>query len=138
MAITLTYAPEGSASTTLTLSERLVWVDEHAWAAPQMQIDYGTLGDLMVHVRARRAGRPITLDGRESAAWTARAQVLQLAAWAAIAGAQFTLRLRAADRTVMFDHTQPPAFDATPLWQLLDAEIDADTLHLPVLKFLEV
>lgn len=136
--ISLTYAPAGGPATTLTLSERLAWVDEHAWAPPQMQVDWGTLGDLMVHVRARQAGRPITLDGRESAAWTPRAQILQLAAWAAIPGAQFTLHIRGQDHTVMWDHTQPPALDATPLWQIEDAEIDADTVHLPTLKFIEV
>ncbi|QXL84092.1 hypothetical protein [Comamonas sp. NLF-1-9] len=138
MAITLSYTAGGSAPSTLTLSERLLWVDEHTWQAPQMQLDYGTLGDLMVHVRARQAGRPITLDGRESAAWTPRAQILQLAAWAAIPGAQFTLHIRGQDHTVMWDHTQPPALDATPLWQIADAEIDADTVHLPTLRFIEI
>jgi len=133
MAITLTYL-----DATLALSDRLVWSDEHAWQAPQMATDYGTRGDLMVHVRARAAGRQITLDGVDSNAWITRADVLALQAWAAVAGAQFTLHLRGVDRTVMFDHTRAPAFDATPIWRLLDGEHTPELWCRPVFKFIEI
>lgn len=138
MSITLTHTPAVGAPTTLALSDRLVWTDEHAWQAPQMATDYGTQGDLMVHVRARNAGRPITLEGADSAAWMTLAQVQALQAWAAIAGAQFTLHLRGLDRTVMFDATQGAAIDARPLWSLLDGEQTADMPMQPTLKFIEI
>ena len=133
--ITLTHE-----ATTLALSERLVWSDEHAWQPPQMATDYGTRGDLMVHVRKRQAGRPITLEGVQSQAWTSRADVLALQAWAALPGAQFILHLRGQDRTVMFDHSRgESAFDAQPIWrELLDSEFTAELWHLPMFRFIEV
>lgn len=133
--ITLTHE-----ATTLALSERLVWTDEHAWQPPQMATDYGTRGDLMMHVRARQAGRPITLEGVQSQAWTSRTDVLALQAWAALPGAQFILHLRGKDRTVMFDHSRgESAFDAQPIWrELLDSEFTADLWHLPTFRFIEV
>lgn len=135
MAITLTYQ-----TTTIDLGDRLVWSDEHAWQAPQMELDRGTLGDLHVHVRARTSGRPITLEGVDSNAWITRATVLALQAWAALPGAQFLLHLRGVDRTVMFDHTRAPAFDAQPIWlRLADGEFTDPTLvHLPTFHFIEV
>lgn len=133
MAITLTYQ-----TTTLALSDRLVWSDEHAWQAPQMATDYGTRGDLMVHVRARQAGRPITLEGTDSNAWMALADVQTLQTWAALPGAQFTLHLRGTDHTVMFDATQGAAVQAQPLWQLADGESWTDMPMRPTLRFIEI
>lgn len=134
MAITLTYA-----ATTIDLGDRLVWVDEHAWQPVAMALDTGTLGDLHVHVRARSSGRPITLEGQDSNAWLTRTTVLALQAWAALPGAQLTLHLRGEGRTVMFDHTRAPAFDAVPIWsRLADGEFGADLWHLPTLRFIEI
>lgn len=134
MAITLTHE-----ASTIDLGGRLLWVDEHAWQPVAMALDTGTLGDLHVHVRARSAGRPITLEGVDSNAWLTRATVLALQAWAALPGAQFTLHLRGADRTVLFDHTRAPAFDAVPIWsRLVDGEFTADLWHLPTLRFIEI
>ncbi len=138
MSITLTYTPAGGSPTTLPLSDRLVWTNEHAWQPPQMATDYGTQGDLMVHVRARNAGRPITLEGVDSNAWMTLAQVQALQAWAAIAGAQFTLHLRGADHTVMLDATEGAAIDARPLWPLADGEQTADMPMQPTFRFIEI
>lgn len=132
MPITLTDATP----TTLTLSDRLVWTDEHAWQPPEMATDYGTRGDLMVHARARRAGRPITLEGQESAAWMALADIETLLAWAQEPGAQYTLHLRGQDYTVMFDATSGAAVDAQPLWLLADGEQSPDMPMLPTLRFI--
>lgn len=123
---------------TLALSERLVWTDEHAWSAPQMELDRGTQGDLLVHVRARQAGRPITLDGEQSNAWMTLAEVEALEDWAALPGAQFTLHLRGADHTVMFDHTQGQAITARPLWDLADGEQTPDMPMRPTFRFIEI
>lgn len=133
MAITLTYQ-----GTTRVLSERLLWTDEHAWHPVAMEAERGTRGDHIVWVRPRQAGRPITLEGEASEAWMTRAEIQALQAWAALPGAQFTLHLRGADHTVLFDHTNGPAITAQPLWRLADGEQQPDTLMRAVFRFITV
>ena len=129
--ITLTYL-----GTTRTLSDRLVWTDEHAWHPVAMETDRGTRGDSIVWVRARQAGRPITLEGEASNAWMPLSDIEALQAWAALPGAQFTLRLRGTDHSVLFDHTQGPALTARPLWDLADGEQQPDMPMRPTFRFI--
>ncbi|WP_423458035.1 hypothetical protein [Ottowia sp. VDI28] len=103
-----------------------------------METDRGTLGDLQIFVRARQAGRPITLEGTGSGAWMTLAEIEALKAWASIPAAQFTLHLRGTSFTVMFDHTRQPAIDAKPAWPLLDGEEAPDLEMLPTFKFIEI
>ena len=126
--ITLTYSGQA-----LALSDRLVWTDEYAWSPVQTETRTGTNGALHVHVGARLAGRPITLDGRNTAAWVTRAQCDQFNAWAALPGAQFDLVLRGSSRSVLFLE-----FQADPIWRLLDGEHTADLQYVPFFKFLEI
>ena len=74
--ITLTLA-----GTTLELSDRLLWVDEFQWSPVATELRWGTTGAPQIHVGLRQAGRPITLDGRESQAWITRELCDQLNAW---------------------------------------------------------
>lgn len=131
--ITLTHG-----GTTLTLPDRLLWADEYQWSPVATEVRWGTTGAPQLHVGLRQAGRPITLDGRDSEAWIDRTLCDQLEAWAALPGTTFTLVLRAQARTVVFDHSQGAAFDATPLWKLLDGEHTGDVLYRPIFKFMEV
>ena len=117
----------------LTLSDRLLWTDEYAWTPVVTEQKWGTHGALIVHVGKRKAGRPITLDGRDSRAWIERAQCDQLTAWAALPGAEFSLVVRGQARTVLFLE-----FTADPIWRLEDGEIDNQTVYVPLFKFLEV
>lgn len=126
--ITLTHAGE-----VLTLSDRLLWTDEYAWTPVVTERKWGTHGALIVHVGKRKAGRPITLDGRDSKAWIERTQCDQLNAWAALPGAEFSLVVRGQARTVLFLE-----FTADPIWRLEDGEIDGQTVYVPLFKFLEV
>ena len=130
--ITLTYS-----GATATLSDRLIWTDEYAWSPVVTETRTGTNGALHVHVGKRLAGRPITLDGRDSSAWITRALCNQLQAWAAIPGAELTLTVRGVARDVVFDHAQG-GFTAEPIWRLLDGEVDAELLYRPTLRFLEI
>lgn len=130
--ITLTYQ-----DTTLALSDRLDWTDEFDWHPVEQATAYSTTGALLIDVATRLAGRPITLQGTDTQAWMSRAAMQQLAAWAAIPGAQFELVLRGSERQVVFDHAQG-GFTAQPVWRLLDGEIDAELLYRPILRFLEV
>jgi len=133
--ITLTHI---ATSQTLELSERLLWTDEFAWSPTAAETRFGTTGALMVHVGQRQAGRPITLDGVGSEAWLTRAVVAQLNAWAAQPGARFLLCLRGVNRTVLFDHSRAPAFDAKPVISVEDGiELPTD-LYRPTFNFIEV
>jgi len=133
--LTLKDAPPGTVP--LELSDRLLWTDEYAWNPVVIEARFGTTGAQMVHVGKRKAGQPITLDGKESAAWISRAQCDQFKAWAAIAGAAFDLRLRGVVSTVLFVQ-----FQADPVWQLLDSEHvgehASELQYMPLFKFLTV
>lgn len=135
MAITLTYA-----GTTIDLSDRLDWTDEYAWSPVVQQVDYSVTGALIVGVAVKQAGRPITLDGEQTAAWISRQTCDTVAAWSALPGAQFTLVLRGVARTVMFDTGTDGSrgFSARPLWRLLDGEVYPEQVFVPRLRFLEV
>ena len=132
MSITLTYS-----GTTAHLSDRLHWADEFDWSPVEQSTSYSTTGALLIDVATRQAGRPITLQGTDTQAWMTRTTMQQLAAWAAIPGAELTLTVRGVARSVVFDHAQG-GFTAEPIWRLLDGEVDATLLYRPVLKFLEV
>lgn len=126
------------AGATLQLSDRLLWVDEYQWSPVAKEVRWGTTGAPHVHVGLRQAGRPITLDGRETEAWIKRELCDQLNDWAALPDATFTLVLRGQERTVMFAPGQDAGFDATPVWKLLDGEHTDETLYRPYFKFMEV
>lgn len=127
---------------TLDLTDRMVWTNEFAWHPVGQVHDRGTLGDLMVHHRALNAGREIDLDGFIGPVWLLRPATLQFYAWSCIAGAQLELLIRGATRTVMFDHTRKPAFEAVDIWgnKLLDSEhtTNPDVLYKCRAKFIEV
>ena len=131
MSITLTYN-----GTTATLSDRLHWSDEYDWSPVEQSTEYSTEGALLVDVALKLAGRPITLEGGDTAAWLSRAVCETLQAWAALPGIELTLVVRGVARAVMFDHAKK-GFVATPVWKLLDGEITPELLYLPTFRFLE-
>lgn len=130
--ITLTYN-----ATTATLSDRLQWVDEYDWSPVEQRTEYSTTGALLVDVGVKLAGRPITLQGSDTAAWISRTLCDSLKAWAALPGITLALTLRGVSRNVMFDHAQK-GFEAKPIWRLADGEITPDLLYLPTFRFLEI
>ena len=130
--ITLTYG-----ASTVALTDRLVWSDEHSWSPVQQATAWSTTGALLVDVAVKQAGRPITLDGNALSAWMSRAVANTLAAWAAIPGAQFALVLRGAGRPVIFNHADG-GFEATALWDLVDGEQYAEEKLVPVLRFIQL
>jgi len=125
-------------NTQIALSDRLLWTNEYSYSPVVSSNRTGTTGSLIVHVGKRKAGRPITLDGVDSKAWISRATCDQLNAWAALEGARFELVLRGLARTVAFDHSQPPAFTATPIWKLEDGEHTSELMYATQFKFIEV
>lgn len=132
MAITLTYS-----GTTASLSDRLAWTDEFSWSPVQQATEYSTTGALLIHVATKLAGRPITLEGKETATWISRATCVAIEAWVALPGAEFELVLRGVPRVVLFDQART-GFEATPLTRLLDGEESPDQIFLPTFRFIEV
>ena len=122
----------------LLLPDRLDWVNEFSWSPVASEARYGTDGALLLHVGLRQAGRPIELQGAATEAWLECGAVQQLHAWAALKGQVFELTLRGLTRAVVFDHSGGNAFEAEPLWPLLDGEYDASALYRPALRFMEV
>ena len=60
----------------------MVWADEFDWSEVERQAEYSITGALLLDAAVRQAGRPITLEGSDSAGWITRATLLQLQALA--------------------------------------------------------
>jgi hypothetical protein len=131
MTILLTYN-----GTTAALSDRLQWTDEYDWSPVEQSTEFSTTGALLVDVAVKLAGRPITLEGLETAAWLTRAVCDTLQAWAALPGITLTLTVRGVARAVLFDQARK-GFTAAPVWRLADGEHTEETLYLPTFRFLE-
>lgn len=71
----------------------LVWADEFNWAEVERAAEYSITGALLIDAAVRQAGRPITLEGTDSAGWITRATLLQLQALAQDPGATHALTL---------------------------------------------
>lgn len=135
MGITLKHLGTGEV---ISLGERLVWTDEFERSGVAMEARWGTTGALMLHVAAKQAGWPITLDGVESEAWLPRSTCQRLRAWADAPGQEFELTLRGAVRRVIFDASSGEAFAAAPVWLIEDGGQAPTLLYRPKFKFLEV
>ena len=122
--------------TTAALSDRLQWTDEYDWSPVEQSTEYSTTGALLVDVAMKQAGRSITLEGADTAAWLTRAVCDTLQAWAALPGITLMLTVRGVPRAVLFDQARK-GFTATPVWRLADGEHTVETLYLPTFRFLE-
>lgn len=121
---------------TVTLPADLLWEDEHSWQPVEQVVAVTLTGGVVVQSAARTAGRPITLSSDTDRAWVPKSAVDQLAAWAAIAGAQMTLTIRGGSpRTVIWRH-QDGALDAQQV--LFWATPDADWPYTVTLRLQEV
>lgn len=60
----------------------MVWADEFNWTEVERAAEYSITGALLIDAAVRQAGRPITLEGSDSAGWITRATLLQLQALA--------------------------------------------------------
>ena len=122
-------------ATTIVLHDDLLWTDEYAWSAVTQRAEYTIAGSLLVDARAKQSGRSITLAGGEDGGWLTRTTVDALRVAAALPGQQFTLTLRGATYTVVFDHTAQ-AIEADPVFNVNDPA-SAD-FYVVTLRFLEV
>lgn len=60
----------------------LVWADEFNWTEVERAAEYSITGALLLDAAVRQAGRPITLQGSDSAGWITRSALQQLQALA--------------------------------------------------------
>lgn len=102
--------------TAVTLPFDMQWPDEFAWYPVEQATQRTLTGALVVDVRARVNGRPVTLaPADDKASWMPRASVVQLQAWASEPGQVMTLSLRGVNYQVMWRHHEAPALSATPV-----------------------
>ncbi|MBE2261579.1 MAG: hypothetical protein IAE92_02485 [Burkholderiaceae bacterium] len=122
---------------TLALPGDLLWADEYDWHPVQQSKTYTTTGALVLDVGVRQAGRPLTLNGADNAAWLTREQCETLRAWAALPAPAMTLELRGEVRAVAFDHDRT-AFEARPVFQVADGDEEAADWYVPTLRLIEL
>lgn len=130
--ITLTYN-----GTTAAIGDRLQWINEYDWSPVKQSYEHSTDGALLVDEAVMLAGRPITLQGSETAAWISKALCDTLQAWKSLPNTNLVLVLRGMPRAVKFDLTKG-GFTAQPIWKLLDGEITPTLLYVPTFHFLEI
>lgn len=119
---------------TVVLPDDLLWADEIEWTPVVQSTTYTLTGSLLVEPASKAAGRPITLSGDESTAWTTRAVVLALMAMAAVAGKSMTLDYHGRTFTVMFRHQDHPAIESAPVVDYVPpAATDFFTLKLKLM-----
>lgn len=131
MTITLS---DGAVS--VELPDDLLWIDEHAWTPVEQTVSTSITGAAIVDIGTRVNGRPITLEGDADHAWMRYDVVAQLKAWAAVAGKQLTLTIRATSFDVIFRHQDRPAVDVQPIIDY--AEPAAQDSFFGTLKFTEI
>ena len=123
-------------TTTLALPDSLLWVDEHQWSPVAQKSDYLLTGALLVQESAKQAGRPITLEGKDSG-WMARADLATLQAFAAAMPAALTLAMTGySAMTVMFRHDGNGAIDAERV--LPRADPDNAEFFTVTIKLMEI
>jgi hypothetical protein len=124
-------------STTVTLPDGLLWIDETTWQPVAQEVERSITGALIIQSGLVLAGRPVTLEpADENSAWMPRADLDQLLSWAAVPDAQMTLNLRGASRTVMWRHQDAPVIDATPVVPFDD--VQPGDFWVPKLRLMEI
>ena len=121
----------------VTLNPDLFWSDENEWHPVAQTAERTITGALIVKVKSRVGGRPITLEPEdETSGWMNRTSVEALRNWAAAPGKVMTLTIHGTDRTVMFRHHDGAGLSATPVVHFSD--IAAGDYYRCTLRFMEV
>lgn len=123
-------------TTTLSLPDDLIWSDQHTWSPVEQRVERSISGALLIDSGLRIVGRPLTLEGSESAAWMPLATVSQLRAWAAVPDKTLNLNLRGSLFAVALRHHDAPAIDVKPVIDY--AAPDAQDWFWGTLKLMEI
>jgi hypothetical protein len=121
---------------TIQLPEHLYWQDE-IWSPVEQSAEYNTDGSMDVQVSTKQAGRPITLAGADDRAWVSRETLLDLLAFASVAGKQMTYtHSDEREFTVMFRFDEKPV-SADPVF-FIDPPEDTDWYCNLIIRLMEV
>ena len=116
----------------LPLPDGTRWVDKNQWS-PVRQVNQRTTGGSMIYtVQKLHGGRPITLDFPEQTAWLLHQDITRILEWAKIPGQTFLLVWDNQQYVVLFDHTQQPPHEFTPVADYEDPTSDqySGKIHL--------
>jgi hypothetical protein len=120
----------------VVLPKRIPWVDQFSFS-PATHAARRTLGGkLVLHTSPLHGGRPITLSTQEDQGWVPYSQVLQLQALSEAVDTVYNLQIGSETFEVVFRHSEPPAFEATPL--IPRTVPSADDWFKVTMKFLTV
>lgn len=97
----------------ITLPSDLIWADEYDYTPVKQSITTAVDGSLVIEAAAQLAGRPITLQGEDNAAWIDRATLEALRAKQYQAARVMTLILNGHNFSVLF--VQPGGLSARPV-----------------------
>ncbi|MEN8720466.1 MAG: hypothetical protein ABF296_09420 [Oceanococcaceae bacterium] len=120
----------------ITLPDDLDWPDEYRWSPVAQNVTITLSGALVIQEDAQQAGRPMTLTGSQTRAWTPRQAVEALRALAAQPATQHTLNYRGANYTVVFNRQNGEPVEAEPIVPFADPD-DADHYRL-TLRLMQV
>lgn len=123
--------------TTIELSPDLLWSDEFDWSPVEQSSERTVTGALIVSQAVKVGGRPITLRPEDDrSAWTTRAVLDQLSAWAAVPGREMVLTLRGQARAVVFNQEGSGPINAEPVMHFSD--VQPDDHYRATFRFMEI
>lgn len=103
----------------VVLSDHMIWEDEITSSSSVAQVVKRTLaGTLLVQEQQLSGGVPITLSATDKQGWLTKVQVVAIKGLAEQAGLLIPLTIGSNTYTVVFRHTEDPAFYAEPLDQI--------------------
>lgn len=124
---------------TVTLSPDVNWTDEFKWSPVKQTVTPSLSGALILQTGTLQAGRPITLESSDDAAWMHRDTVAGLLRnWSAVPGMSLVLTLRGTTRNVAFRHQDGVAFEANALLLFSDSDVDDSDYYTYVLRLMEI
>jgi len=102
----------------VTLSDHMVWEDEFIYASVAQSALRTLGGNIKIYSQQLNKGLPITLVAATDQGWLTKAQVQSIQALANAAGATYGLTIGSDSFSVVFRHSDPPAFEASALDQI--------------------
>lgn len=118
----------------ITLPADLIWVDEYAYTPVRQSVSIAVDGALIIEAAAQLAGRPITLQGEDDAAWIDRATLEALRAKQYQAALVMTLTVNELSFSVLF--VQPGGITARSVIDF-NHPVDEDW-YTVTLKFMQL
>lgn len=124
-------------TTTINLSDDVLWVDEFEWNPVEQSVERTLSGGLIVDSSEVLGGRSITLEPPDdSSAWTKYEDVLKLNLLARTPGLVMQLTFRGITRDVMFRHQDRDPVSAKAV--VVYSDPAATDPYLVTIKLMEI